>query len=178
MLVFDSVFLVAMSAWVGSVLFFSFGVAPLIFSVLGPEAGGRFVRALFPRYYQWGAICGALALPSAVAVPLSFPELRGPWVGVQSLAILMATLLSLYAGNALTPAINAAKDAGPAGQARFDRLHRRSVRLNGLVLLIGIGLLIGFAARPVPKTAGIIEPGPGARGLAVPSPVRGLQLPR
>ena len=64
MTVFDSIFLIAMTAWVGSVLFFSFGVAPIIFKTLGPEAGGRFVRALFPRYYMWGAISGAIALPS------------------------------------------------------------------------------------------------------------------
>ncbi len=128
LVVFDSVYLIAMSAWVGSVLFVSFGVAPVIFKVLGPEAGGRFVRVLFPRYYQWGAISGAIALPSAVAVPLCYPELRGPWVGVQALVIIAATLVMLYAGNALAPAINAARDAGPSGEARFERLHRRSVR--------------------------------------------------
>src|SRR3954470_3002451 len=139
MVVFDSVFLIAMTAWVGSVLFFSFGVAPIIFKVLGPEGGGKFVRALFPRYYAWGAACGSVALPSLVAVPLAFPVMRGPWVGVQALAILAATLIMLYAGNSLTPAINAARDAGPSGQERFDRLHKRSVRLNAVVLVIGLG---------------------------------------
>ncbi len=48
--VFDSVYLVALTAWVGSILFFSFGVAPIVFPVLGAESGGKFVRALFPRY--------------------------------------------------------------------------------------------------------------------------------
>jgi hypothetical protein len=166
MVLFDSVYLVALAAWVGSVLFVSFGVAPVIFRVLGPEAGGRFVRVLFPRYYQWGAICGAIALPSAVAVPLCFPELRGPWVGVQALVIIAATLIMLYAGNALTPAINAARDAGPLGESRFARLHRRSVQLNVLVLVMGLGLLVGFAARRVPRTEGIVEPTPVERAEA------------
>ena len=75
---FDSVYVIALTAWVGSILFFSFAVAPVIFTVLGPEAGGRFVRALFPRYYAWGAIAGAVALPAYVAVPLCYPEYRGP----------------------------------------------------------------------------------------------------
>ena len=35
----------ALTAWVGSVLFLSFGVAPIIFKVLGAESGARFVRA-------------------------------------------------------------------------------------------------------------------------------------
>ena len=52
--IFDSVYLVALTAWVGSILFFLFGVAPLIFRVLSAEDASRFVRALFPRYYMLG----------------------------------------------------------------------------------------------------------------------------
>src|SRR4051812_50030011 len=118
---FDSVYVIALTAWVGSILFFSFAVAPVIFTVLSPEAGSKFVRALFPRYYAWGAISGAVALPAYVAVPLCFPEFRGPRVGVQALTILAGILIMLYAGNSLTPAINAPRDAGPAGQRRVDR---------------------------------------------------------
>lgn len=177
MIVFDSIYLIAMTAWVGSILFFSFVVAPVIFTVLGAESGGKFVRALFPRYYLWGAISGAVALPSAVAVPLAFPELRGPWVGAQALVILAATLIMLYAGNSLTPAINAARDAGPAGQHLFNRLHRRSVRLNGVVMVLGIGLLIAFAGRPRPKTSGIIELTPTQRAAARAEYLRGKQTP-
>ena len=158
---FDSVYVIALTAWVGAILFFSFAVAPLIFTVLGPEAGGRFVRAFFPRYYAWGAIAGAVALPAYVAVPLCYPEYRGPIVGIQAMILLGCTLVMLYAGNSLTSAINAARDAGPEGQLRFDRLHRRSVRLNALVLVAGIGLLIAFAVRPAPRTSGIPELGPG-----------------
>jgi hypothetical protein len=163
MVLFDAVYLLALTAWVGSILYFSFGVAPLIFRVLGPEAGGRFVRALFPRYYAWGATSAAIALPAYVGVPLSYPEYRGPMVGVQATLILGSILIMLYAGNVLTPAINAARDAGPAQAARFQRLHRRSVWLNGLVLVIGVVLLIAHATRPPPWTAGIIEMTPAER---------------
>jgi len=161
--IFDSVYLLALTAWVGSILFFSFGVAPLIFTALGEESGGKFVRAMFPRYYAWGLMCGAIALPASVAAPLSFPEYRGPAVGIQSLVIVACILVTLYAGNSLTPAINAARDAGLEGQARFERLHRRSVWLSMIVLLAGIGLLISFANRPAPRTSGISELTPGER---------------
>jgi hypothetical protein len=113
--------------------------------------------------YVWGTISGAIALPAYVAVPLSFPEYRGPMVGVQALLILAGILIMLYAGNSLTPAINAARDAGPEAQGRFERLHRRAVRLNGVVLVLGIGLLIGYATRPAPRTAGILEMTPAER---------------
>ncbi len=163
MVLFDSIYVLALACWVGSIAFFSFGVAPILFKVLGKEAGERFVRAFFPRYYLWGAISGAIALPCAVAVPLCFPELRGPSVGLHALVILSATLVMLYSGNVLTPAINAARDEGEAGDKRFGQLHQRSVHLNLLVLLIGAGLLIAFAARTRPNGAGIVEPTPAER---------------
>ncbi len=158
--IFDSIYVIALTAWVGSILFFSFGVAPIIFGVLDAEAGGKFVRALFPRYYLWGVISSAVALPALVCGSLAFPELRGWRIGLQALAILVSLLIMLYCGNSLTPSINAARDAGPDSSKRFDQLHQRSVRLNSLVLLIGLALLVAFASRKAPTTAGIVEKSP------------------
>lgn len=152
--ILDSVYLFALAAWVGSIAFFSFGVAPVIFRVLGAEAGGRFVRALFPRYYAWGVVCGAVALPALVGGTFVFPEFRGPMIAVQAALVLVGTMTMLYCGNSLTPQINAARDAGPAESDRFDRLHHRSVRLNGVALVVGIVLLVLFALRPRPVTSG------------------------
>lgn len=163
LVVFDAVYLLALAAWVGGIAFFSFGVAPIIFKVLGKEVAAKFVRALFPRYYAWGAIAGALALPACMGGPLCFPEYRGIWVGAQALVILLGILIMFYCGQTLTPAINAARDAGPDGQGRFDRLHRRSVRLNALALLLGVGLLAAFAARRLPTSPGIVEESPQER---------------
>lgn len=159
--IFNSIYVIALAAWVGSIAFFSFGVAPIVFRVLGSEAGGKFLRVLFPRYYLWGATAGAIALPAVVCGPMTYPELRGPAVGVQALFVVAGALIMLYCGNALTPAINAARDAGPAGAAKFDRLHKRSVRLNAVVLAIGIGLLIAFASRAGSHPGGIVERPPG-----------------
>ncbi len=155
--VFDSVYVLSLTAWVGSIIFFSFCVAPIIFQVLSPESAAKFVRALFPRYYLWGAISGSLALPAYLGAPLSHNELRGPFVAVQSFMILGGILIMLYCGNTLTPQINAARDAGPPEKPRFDALHRRSVQLNGFVLLLGVCLLIAFAVRPHPTNGGIVE---------------------
>ncbi len=163
---FDSVYVITLTAWIGSILFFSFAIAPLIFRVLDAESAAKFVRALFPRYYLWGAISGAVALPAFVAGPLCFHEYRGIRIAIQAMAILGCILIMLYGANSLVPEINRARDAGPAGEDRFARLHRRSVWLNGLVLIVGVGLLIAFAARPVPRTAGILELTPGS-GLAM-----------
>ena len=145
--IFDGVYVLALTTWVGAILFFSFGVAPIIFRVLGAEMAARFVRALFPRYYAWNATAAGVALPALACGPLAVPELRGPGVGVQA-ALLGAVLgIMLYCGNVLTPSINAARDAGPEQSSRFDRLHQRSVNLNAVALLIGLGLLVAFAIR-------------------------------
>ena len=155
--IFDSVYVVALAAWVGAVLFVSFGVAPIIFRVLGAEAAAQFVRALFPRYYAWGVGSTAIALPALICGPLAYPELRGVNVGVQAALIVAGLLIMLYCGNSLTPAINTARDAGPSAAARFDRLHRRSVWLNGVALLLGLGLLVGLAIRRPVQSAGLRE---------------------
>ena len=161
--IFDSIYLFALTSWVGSILFFSFAVAPIIFKVLGAESGATFVRALFPRYYAWGVISSAVALAALVCGPLSYPELRGPMIGAQATLILISFAIMLYCGNTLTPAINAARDEGPESAGRFDRLHKRSVNLNVVVLLIGLVLLVGFAMRKVPRTNGIEELSPRER---------------
>ena len=155
--IFDSVYVVALAAWVGAILFFSFGVAPIIFRVLGAESAAKFVRALFPRYYAWGVGATAIALPALICGPLTYPELRGASVGLQAALIVVGLLLMLYCGNSLTPAINAARDAGPSEAGRFDRLHKRSVQLNGVALLLGLGLLVGFAIRRPVQTSGLRE---------------------
>jgi hypothetical protein len=48
---------------------------------------------------------------------------------------------------AMVPHINAARDAGEAGQATFERLHRTSVLLTVAILLLGISVLAIVAAR-------------------------------
>ena len=160
MVFFDAVYLVALSAWVGSILFFSFAVAPLIFNVRGGADAGRLARVLLPRFYTWGAIAGAIALPAFVAVPLSFPEYRGPAIAASAFIILGCILIMLYGANSLTPELTAATDAGPGATGRLRRLQRRSTFLNATVLLAGIGLLIAHANRPAPHTAGIRQLSP------------------
>ena len=161
--IFDSIYVGALAAWVGAILFFSFGVAPIIFRVLGPEAAAKFVRALFPRYYAWGVGATAVALPALVCGPLTYPELRGGNIGVQAVLIIAGLFIMLYCGNSLTPAINAARDAGPDQATRFDRLHKRSVQLNGVALVLGLILLVGFAIRRPTQTTGLKEMTPTER---------------
>jgi hypothetical protein len=166
LVIFDSVYVLALATWFGSLLFYSFGIAPVVSRIVVTDAGARLARALLPRFYTWGVISGSISLPAYLGVPLSYEEYRGPVVAVQAGLILAATLLMLYGANSLTPAFGAACAAGPEAAARVERLHRRSIGLNVVALALVAILLVSFANRPAPRTAGIVEPTPLERARA------------
>jgi hypothetical protein len=123
----------------GAMLFFSACVAPLVFMRLQPEVAGRFIRALFPWYYGFGFIGSALAaLLCAGTAPLSA-------------GLAFATAFGfLIARQALMPDINAARDASMADAAaarRFERLHRASVAVNLVQVLLLLGAFAAAIAR-------------------------------
>ncbi|MEO1202712.1 MAG: DUF4149 domain-containing protein [Pseudomonadota bacterium] len=130
--------LAAAGAWVGAILFQSAIVAPSVFGVLDEPAARGFLRALFPRFFRFGTVCGGLCLLAALA-----SGFVGGWhattVSVAALSAAMA-VISVVA-LAMIPAINAARDAGEAGHARFAALHRVSVALTILMLLIGLAIV-------------------------------------
>jgi uncharacterized membrane protein len=160
---FDSVYLAALAVWIGGAIFFTFALGPSLFKVVGTESTRALIQAVYPRYYSGGAISGAVALASFVAGPLCFQEYRRAMVGVQALAIICMTLLMLYGGNALTPAISTGGRDGALNAAQLEHLRRREVGVNVLVLLVGLSLLVAYVARPAPTTSGIIELTPRER---------------
>jgi hypothetical protein len=160
---FDSVYLAALSVWIGGAVFFLFGVGPIVFRTARAEPGLGLVRAILPRCFLGGAIAGAVALPAFVAGPLCYREYRGAMVGVQSLAILVGIILMLYGANSLTPAICEAAHAGAPGTGRLEQLQRRATALSLLVAMIGLLLQVMYASRPAPKTAGTLEMTPQER---------------
>jgi uncharacterized membrane protein len=153
------VHLLALVVWIGGVVFFSFFTAPALFSVLPRDMAGRVTVALFPRYYLMGAVCGVIALLTALLQWLRAPA-RARRLPVEMILLILMLAMTLYAGlgilpetSSLRPQIRAA-DGSPgreAAQRRFDILHRRSVVLNGLVLLCGIGALATLARRDRPQ---------------------------
>ena len=163
MALFDSIYVVALAGWIGSALFLSSGVIPLIFNHLDAEQADELVGTFVPRYCAGGAICGALALSSMVAVPLCYPEYRGAKVGVQAVAVIACILITLYVGNSLTSALGKAQRdwvivAGASCAAFSSRCS-----LSAVVLITASGLLVAFATREAPKTSGIVELTPQER---------------
>jgi uncharacterized membrane protein len=121
----------------GGMVFFAAIVAPLVFKVLPAEPGGRFIRALFPRYYLW--VLGLSAAAAVALMPLSKPD-----------AGIMAAVAGLawWLRQVLMPRINALSDRAKAGNAEaqkgFDRAHKLSVVANLLQMIAAVAVLAGF----------------------------------
>jgi hypothetical protein len=124
--------LVGLAALAGGMGFFGAVVAPLVFRALEPPTSGRFIRAIFPHYYRFIFVAGALA-----AIGLSQ---IAPWCAV---VLALTALTTLWLWLSLMPRINALRDSG-AGAA-FSRAHRLSVLVNQVELLIALGVLIRVA---------------------------------
>lgn len=135
---------ISAGVWIGAIVFQSAVVAPAVFVDLDEGTARSFLRTLFPRFFRLGLVCGALML----AALLGFGTSAGWSTTVILLALLATAMIILEAISlAMVPSINAARDAGQAGHARFVRLHRISVLLTVAILLLGITILAVIASR-------------------------------
>lgn len=124
---------VAAGIWVGAIVFQAFFVAPAVFREVDEAGAARFLRAIFPRFFKLGLVCGVVMIASLGAAGAG----AGPTLAA-------AVVMTAAAGLALllVPRINAARDAGPPAAGRFRRLHGASVALTLLALGLGLGVLV------------------------------------
>ena len=141
--------LLAMAILVGKIVFLSFVTAPVLARTLDTDSFSRVVRHLFPLYYGLGMISASVGWTSSIVL--------GMLNNVESLMLIPATLwlgilaIEYYCLNPLIGQINELSDQLKVKRAkglntplllqRRDGLHRLSVRLNSLVLLMGLCLI-------------------------------------
>lgn len=145
-------YLLALGVWLGTVVFFSFVVAPQVFGALPLEQAGAVVGVVFPSYYAVGDLCGAILLGSALLLRRWSRPGGALWLVAAGIAAL-ALATSLYAGLAVQPRLSALRpqlhrpDTPVAVRAEFDELHRLAVELNGGILLAALTLTGLLAAQ-------------------------------
>lgn len=156
--------LTGLVVWIGGIVFFSFVTAPTLFGVLPRDVAGRVTAAIFPRYYLLGITAGLLALVSSAVGGFLRPRSWTRLLTGELLLLLLMLVLTLYAWKGILPEaarLRIALHASGAGQestapvtadheamaARFQVLHRRSVAVNGITLLLGAGALLDVALR-------------------------------
>jgi hypothetical protein len=136
--------LLALGCWIGTIVFFSFVVAPTVFGLLGAAQAGPVVGALFPHYYALGVAGGALALAGLSILARVAPRRAWRVAAVMAAVGLVATA---WAGGVVFPRAQRLRFAAEAAQraagddAGFRAAHRDAVVLNGVALLAALAAL-------------------------------------
>jgi uncharacterized membrane protein len=142
-------YILALAVWLGEVVFFSFVVAPQVFSNLPAEQAGAVVGLIFPTYYLLGHLCAVTVLGCALVLRNWSRPGGGLWLAAAAIAGL-GLVASLYSGFVVQPRASELRpqlhqaETEAAVKSEFDDLHRLAVQLNGGILvatLVLAGLL-------------------------------------
>ncbi len=114
----------------GTMLFFSFVVAPVIFKVLDAKNAGKFVRKIFPYYYFINLVF------LSIAVLLLFYISS---INLDFYITLVVTLLFAFSLFILMPLINKFKDKKK--EKKFKYSHALSVMINFIQMICLIYLI-------------------------------------
>jgi hypothetical protein len=139
--------LLALIVWIGGIVFFAFVEAPTLFRVLPTtRLAGDVVSASLTRLHWMGLLSGIFFLAASLlyhqlkhAQPMPF--------AASHLLILLMLLLTAISQFRITARMRTlrtemqAADSLPGNNSRseFESLHAWSTRLEGAVLLLGIG---------------------------------------
>ncbi len=135
----------SMSLWVGGLCFFAFVVAPVAFGVLpDTHLAGLVVGGTLGRLHGLGLVAGCVFLVTTGAGGMQRLRL---WEVALTTVMVGLTAVSQFG---ILPRMNAARDANGGvvrvedrgtAAARFQMLHRLSEKVEGTVLLAGLGVL-------------------------------------
>lgn len=148
--------LLALTVWLGGIVFFGAVMAPALFSTLPTRhLAGAVVTRTLGTLHLIGLISGVVFL--AASVTHSYLT-RGAvnLVSTPHLLIVLMLVLTLLSQFAIAPKMASLRaelgvidDVAPddARRVEFNRLHRWSTRLEMTVLLLGLGVLWMVARR-------------------------------
>ena len=115
----------------GIMLFFSFVIAPVVFTTLDDENARKFIRRIFPFYYNVNLVISFIVL-------LTFFFLSK--FGIEFILILTITILFAISNYYLMPLINKYRDEKQ--DKKFKYSHFISVVINFIQMIFLVFLLI------------------------------------
>ena len=115
----------------GIMLFFSFVIAPVVFTTLDDENARKFIRRIFPFYYNVNLVISFIVL-------ITFFFLSK--FGIEFILILTITILFAISNYYLMPLINKYRDEKQ--NKKFKYSHFISVLINFIQMIFLIFLLI------------------------------------
>jgi len=143
MITIQFLYILSLVVWIGSIIFFSFFTAPVVFKILDREKAGEVVGVIFPRYYAIGYVCCILSMTALLVASGGVPDLRFTFLAVMAGCTFYAGLVVGPQARDIKAEIKSQDDPQKKDvlQSRFDKIHVLSVRLNATVLVVGLGLL-------------------------------------
>lgn len=153
---YHSLVYLSLGLWLGMLVFFGAVLAPIAFSQLPPlfptqaagiHAAGLLVGDSLVRLHWIGLFCGLVFL-LLIAVGRAHYRTILP----QAVLVFAMMVLTAYSQFSIIPRMDTARESvggnvdvvaeNNPGRQIFDRLHQRSVHVEGLILLCGLGAFI------------------------------------
>ena len=153
--------LLTMCCWVGGLVFFAFVLAPTAFRVLpGVHLAGLVVGASLRVFDVVAIVCGGLFLAATGAMFAGAAiRVRGRYE-IELLLAAVMLLGTVYIQWNLLPSMDADQRlaggdiaSSPAefpAHLHFEKLHKRSEKVAGTVLVIGLGVLFLMSREQIP----------------------------
>jgi uncharacterized membrane protein len=139
--------LLTLIVWVGGIIFFAFVMAPTLFTVLpSTRLAGDVVSPALNKLHWMGLASGALFLLCSILYnSRRYAQLR--LLTTTHVFIILMLALTAFSQFNIAPRMRELR-ATPQGlgaldvRAEFDRLHAWSTRMEGAVLVLGVGVVI------------------------------------
>jgi len=144
--------LLALIVWIGGIIFFAFVMAPALFGVLPTtKLAGDVVNATLTKLHWMGLFSGVIFLICSLAYNWQkYVQFRPLMLSHVFVVLMLAfTMISQFG---ITPRMRELRSSpslmeSSVGRAEFDDLHAWSTRLEGGVLVMGIGVILLTARR-------------------------------
>ena len=138
--------LLALIVWIGGIIFFAFVLAPTLFSVLAAQTAGNVVSPSLSKLHWVGLTAGAVFLICSLVYNRAKHSQLRLFSATHVLVVLMLVLTAI-SQFAITPRMRELREGrsgldAPNVPAEFNRLHMRSTRTEGGVLLLGLLVVI------------------------------------
>ncbi len=142
-----------LGTWIGAIIFLSFVEAPGAFSILSNrDEAGKIVGYALTRLHYIGIAAAVIYIAAGFGLP-RWPHWPATPAAILVFIMLVLTLVSEFAVRprmarlrSQMTSIQATPSESPL-RVQFDRLHRASVWLEAVTLLIGIAALVLTASR-------------------------------
>jgi uncharacterized membrane protein len=140
--------LVGLGIWIGGMVILGAVVAPTVFNSVKPvEMAGDAMSLVFHRFNgEWVFVCIGLVVLGFIGKWLTAPK-QGMRMRIEAALVTVLVLSGMYIGAILGPRMQTLRQitmtdrSNGMAVAEFDHMHKRSVQLFSVNILLGLAVL-------------------------------------